>query len=197
MSRIDDILKNAKRDFEDYAKEKDLKVTKDPFAIDLVKVEVIKGETSYLLDKEIPLARLTNIPQYLKEVDLEVFDVLFKDENEQFKIRVNDLEDIRSIMTEYKSELFKKFGFVTVEFYRDNNELLKVDVNHFPDLINIIKDNEDKFRGIKNKEKRSKFDQRYHSAGDTGDIAVVFVGNVIIDEFENIISDEFGNCLSF
>jgi hypothetical protein len=198
MSRIDEIFQHAKRDFEDYAEKRDLKVKKDPFDVDRVRVQVIKGKDSYLLDREIPLSRLTNVPKYLKEVDLEAFEVLFTDENEQFKIRVNDLGEICSVMDEYRSDLFKKFGAVTVEFYRDNNQLLTTDVNNLKDLINIIKKNEECFHGLRDKEKRIKRDKLISRIDDSGGIGgVVLVGNVIVDEFGTFIADELGNCLSF
>jgi hypothetical protein len=196
MYSVEKIIQNAKNDFERYAKEKDLKVKKDPFAIDLVHVEIIKGERSYLLDREVPLSQLSNVPKYLKEVDLEAFELLFKDEYEQFTVKINDLDEITSVIEHNKNQLFDKFGKVSVQFFRDRNELFKVDVNNLKDLINIIKDNEDKFGRTKGAIKRQKFERFYTT--DSGDGAgVVLVGNVIIDEFQNIIADEQGNCLSF
>ena len=195
MSSINEILQDAKKDFETYAKENGLKVEHDPFDIDLVRVEVIQGDSSYLLDKEVPLGQLTNIPKYLRQVDLEAFDVLFKDDMDEFKIRIRDMNDIRTVMNKYKGTLFQKFGYVTVEFYRDNNQILETKVNNLKGLINIIKKSKDEFRGIKDKEKRTKFDRHYSDSG--GGVGLILVGNIIIDEFGNFLADEYGNCLSF
>jgi hypothetical protein len=194
MSKISDIFQIAKDDFHRYAKEKGLEIKKDPFDIDLVHVEIVK-DGHKLLDREIPLGRLSNVPKYLKEVDLNAFSLAFKDEYETFQIDINDLDDIKSIIYYNQESLFKKFGKVSVQFFRDKNELLKVDVNNLKDLINIIKDNEDKFRGLRGAEKRRIFDRRYTDSGEGA--SLVLVGNIIIDEFENFISDEFGNYLSF
>jgi hypothetical protein len=194
MPRLNDILKSAQKDFQQYARKKGLEVKDDPFDIELVHVQILKDE-AIILDREVPINRLGDIPKYLREVDLDAYTLAFEDEHERFEIKITDLDDITKVIDAHKDELFKKFGVVCVKFYRDNNELFDVCVNNLKDLINIIKDNEDKFRGLRDAEKRRKFDKRYTDGGDG--VGLILVNNVIIDEFNNAIADENGNCLSF